>query len=71
MWPKVQPLPKLEDMLALLVVQGNVALCPLQADGHLAMVRNAVAGILAVLVEAQATLPHNAKDILPGPGETG
>lgn len=58
--------PQFEDVFPLLVVAGDLAGGLAQADGHLAVVRDAAAGALAVLVEAQASFPQHAVDVLPG-----
>lgn len=58
--------PEFEDVFPLLVVAGDLAGGLAQADGHLAVIRDAAAGALAVLVEAQAAFPQDAVDVLPG-----
>lgn len=58
-------------MFPLLVVAGDLAGGLAQADGHLAVIRDAAAGALAVLVEAQASFPQDAVDVLPGPAPDG
>ena len=57
-------------MFPLLVVVGDNAGGLSQADGHLTVVGDPIAGALVVLVEAQASLPQHTVHVLPGSAHT-
>ena len=60
--------PQLEDVFALLVVGGGVAVGAAQAGGGLSVVGGPMAGTLGILVDTQVAPPQHAVHALPGPG---
>ncbi len=57
-------------MLLLLVVDGHLAGGVLQADGDLAVVRDALRRALVVFVEAHLVVVDDAVHVMPGSEET-